>query len=56
MSSYLRGAIDLLGEATSIPRSTYLELVDEESKKFPELRAELLARLKLLKMVPEDKE
>jgi hypothetical protein len=34
MSSYLRGAIDSLGDATSIPDSTYLELLDlEESKK-----------------------
>jgi hypothetical protein len=57
VSSYLRGAIDSLGDATSIPDSAYVELVDlEESKKFPELRAELLAKLKHFKMVPEDKE
>lgn len=57
ISSYLRGAIDSLGDATSIPDSTYVELVDsEESKKFPELREELLARLKHFRMVPEDKE
>jgi hypothetical protein len=57
MSSYLRGAIDSLGDATSIPNSTFVELVDdEESKKFPELREKLLKKLKHLKMVPEDKE
>ena len=57
MSSYLRGAIDSVGDATSVPSSTYVALVDsEESKKFPELRAELLARLKHFRMVPEDKE
>ena len=57
MSSYLRGVIDSLGEATSIPDSAFVELVDlEESKKFPELRAQLLAKMKYFRMVPEDKE
>ena len=57
ISSYLKGAIGALGEATSIPDWHYVALVDlEESKMFPELRAELLERLKYFKMVPEDKE